>query len=85
MRVKACGVSNRQIAAHESAKLLEYKSIILLGHKDYYPRFGYKLCLDLGIQLPFEVPSEYCMAIELVDGGVKGVSGTVVYDPAFVM
>gem|GEM_PF-3183761 len=28
--------------AHKKAKALGHKSIILLGHKNYYPRFGYE-------------------------------------------
>ena len=28
--------------AHQRAKKLGYAAIVLLGHKDYYPRFGYK-------------------------------------------
>ncbi|MBE8712146.1 GNAT family N-acetyltransferase [Sphingobacterium hungaricum] len=28
--------------AHQKAKELNFDSIILLGHQDYYPKFGYK-------------------------------------------
>ncbi len=69
--------------AHEIARSMGYGSVVLLGHKDYYPRFGYRLCSEFGISLPFEVPAEYCMAIELTEGGLSGVSGVVEYDPAF--
>lgn len=65
--------------AHKKAKELGYKSVILLGHEKYYPRFGYQRADKFGIELPFEVPKENCMAIELVTGGLKGVRGTVEY------
>ena len=51
--------------AHKRATELGYGSVVLLGHKDYYPRFGYKQAIDSGIEFPFDVPHEYCMAIEL--------------------
>lgn len=69
--------------AHEKAKTLGYQSIILLGHKTYYPRFGYRQTGDFGINLPFEAPKENCMAIELVENALQNVSGTVVYSNAF--
>ncbi len=69
--------------AHSKAKKLGYDSVILLGHKDYYPRFGYKKCRDFGIKMPFEVAEEYCMAKELKEGALKDCQGTVEYDSAF--
>ncbi len=70
-------------AAHKAAKELGYDSIIVLGHKDYYPRFGYKRCSEFGIKLPFDVPEEYCMALELKKGALQNCQGTVAYDNAF--
>ena len=69
--------------AHKTAKALGHKSIVLLGHEHYYPRFGYKQADTFGIELPFEVPKENCMAIELVDNGLKDVSGMVEYPKEF--
>lgn len=69
--------------AHDVARRLGHTSVVLLGHKDYYPRFGYKQASTFGISLPFEVPAENCMAIELVDGALENVSGIVEYAAAF--
>lgn len=71
------------LESHEIAKELGYKSIILLGHEKYYPKFGYKQANKFGIELPFEVPKENCMAIELVENGLKDVSGMVEYPKEF--
>lgn len=71
------------LEAHKIARSLGYSSIVLLGHETYYPRFGYQLCNTHNIELPFEVPKENCMVIELIENGLKGVSGIVEYDPAF--
>jgi len=68
---------------HEIAKSLGYKSVILLGHQDYYPRFGYELCEKYNIKMPFDVPAENCMVIALTEDGLKDVSGEVVYPKAF--
>jgi predicted N-acetyltransferase YhbS len=70
--------------AHRKAIALGYKSIIVLGHENYYPKFGYKRADLFDIQLPFEVPKENCMAIELVDKGLEGVSGIVEYPKEFM-
>ncbi|SNT29745.1 Predicted N-acetyltransferase YhbS [Ekhidna lutea] len=69
--------------AHKRAKELGYQSIVLLGHEKYYPRFGYKQADNYKIELPFEVPKENCMAIELIENGLKDVSGTVEYPKEF--
>ena len=69
--------------AHAKAKVVGHQSVILLGHEKYYPRFGYKPASRFRIELPFEVPNENCMAIELVEDGLKGVSGVVEYPKEF--
>ncbi|MEM9824491.1 MAG: N-acetyltransferase [Bacteroidota bacterium] len=78
------GIGGKLIqGAHRVAKDLGYGSIVLLGHAGYYPRFGYQKASHFNIALPFEVPDENCMAIELQEGALGEVHGTVVYDPAF--
>ena len=69
--------------AHKKARDLGYRSIVLLGHEKYYPKFGYKQADSFGIELPFDVPKENCMAIELVENGLDGVYGTVEYPKEF--
>lgn len=69
--------------AHRRASQLGYGSAVLLGHKDYYPRFGYRKASDFGIKFPFDVPEECCMAIELFPGALDGVQGRVHYSDSF--
>lgn len=69
--------------AHILAKNLGFGSIILLGHADYYPKFGYQHAENFGINLPFDVPSEYCKTIELFPKSLESVSGTVEYPVEF--
>lgn len=70
--------------AHRRAAELGYGSVVLLGHKDYYPKFGYRKAIDFGIEFPFEVPYEFCMAIELLPDGLKGVCGMVKFSKPFM-
>ena len=70
--------------AHRIAKSLGHEIIILLGHKDYYPRFGYELTNKYGIELPFEAAPENCMVIGLNPNSLEGVSGKVIYSKPFL-
>lgn len=69
--------------AHKRAAMLGYGTAVLLGHKDYYPRFGYHKATDFGVEFPFDVSDEFCMIIELVPGAAHGICGTVRYPDYF--
>ncbi len=69
--------------AHRRAAQAGYDGVVVLGHKDYYPRFGYVKASSFGIRFPFDAPDECCMALELREGGLEHVSGTVRYPDAF--
>lgn len=70
-------------AAHQKAMDLGHHSIVLLGHAQYYPKFGYELTSKYNIKLPFDAPEANCMIIELTKGSLQDVFGTVEYDKAF--
>jgi putative acetyltransferase len=57
--------------------------IILLGHPDYYPRFGFKPAGQRELKLPFDAPDGAFMVFEILPHGLDGISGTVVYPPEF--
>ncbi|MFD9885724.1 GNAT family N-acetyltransferase [Streptomyces alboflavus] len=61
--------------------------VLVLGHPDYYPRFGFTPASAYGIRPSFEVPDEAMMALVLdrpgTDGGVPVPSGTIAYPAAF--
>ncbi|MEG1591504.1 GNAT family N-acetyltransferase [Chryseobacterium sp.] len=67
----------------ETAKKLGYRSVIVLGHEHYYPKFGFEPAEKWNIKAPFDVPSNVFMAIELVKDGLKNISGTVIYPKEF--
>lgn len=64
-------------------KQLGYGAVVVLGHPDYYPRFGFSPSTRFGIGCEFEAPEEAFMAIELQAGFLRGASGNIKYHEAF--
>ncbi len=60
-----------------------FGAVVVLGHPEYYPRFGFTPAARFGIGCEYEVPEEAFMAIELVAGYLGGASGTARYHPVF--
>ncbi|MGN4445062.1 GNAT family N-acetyltransferase [Bacillus cereus group sp. MYBK79-1] len=71
------------VAALEKAKELGYGSVVVLGHPEYYPKFGFKKASEWNIKAPFEVPEEVFMVVELRENALEGVEGVVQYSSAF--
>ena len=67
------------------ARAMGFPSIIVLGHKDYYPKFGFKKASKWGVKCPFEAPDEAFMAMELYPAALEGKAGTVQYSKAFAV
>lgn len=65
------------------AKKLNFESVIVMGHSEYYPRFGFHKASDFGILCPLDVPDEYFMALELKPDSLQKVSGMVSYPEEF--
>ena len=68
----------------EEAKRLGFDSVIVLGHAQYYPRFGFQRASTWGIKCPFEAPDEAFMAIELRENALKEKAGTVHFPKEFI-
>ncbi len=60
---------------------LDERIVIVVGHPDYYPRFGFSTARAGLLESPF--PREAFMAMELREGALDGIQGSVVYPPAF--
>jgi putative acetyltransferase len=59
----------------------EWQAVVVLGHPEYYPRFGFSAELASRLDSPFDGDS--FMALELVPGALDGDDGLVVYPTAF--
>lgn len=68
-------------AALRLARERGWEAVVVLGHPDYYPRFGFSAALAQHLRAPFSGPA--FMALELVPGALQGGAGRVVYPPAF--
>jgi putative acetyltransferase len=55
--------------------------VIVVGHPDYYPRFGFSAQLARRLSGPFS--GDVFMALELTPGALDGVTGAVRYPEAF--
>ncbi|MFI1072699.1 GNAT family N-acetyltransferase [Streptomyces puniciscabiei] len=69
-------------AVLDAARARGERLVVVLGHADYYPRFGFVPASRYGIRAPFEVPDEAMMALPL-DTGRQVPQGTIAYPAAF--
>lgn len=58
-------------------------TVVVLGHPDYYPRFGFLPASQFQITSEYDVPSEAFMLRELRPGYLDGHRGTVSYHAEF--
>ncbi|SRR5579875_98983 len=59
-----------------------HKIVVVLGHAQFYPRFGFSPKLAAHLESPFS-GSDSFMAVDLVPGALDGVKGRVQYPPPF--
>ena len=57
--------------------------VVVLGHPDYYPRFGFRPAWELGLHYGRPGPEPSFMVAELEPGALRGRRGEVRYHPAF--
>ena len=57
--------------------------VVVLGHPEYYPRFGFVPAVRYFIRSEYDVPDDVFMLTELEAEALRDVSGTVRYHEAF--
>ena len=60
-----------------------YDAIVVLGHPNYYPKFGFRPSVDYGIKSEYEVPDDVFMVLELKKNSLNRIKGTVKYHATF--
>ncbi|WP_321320502.1 N-acetyltransferase [Labilibaculum sp.] len=65
------------------AKKMRHKSVIVLGHTEFYSKFNFIPASNFKISCHFEVSDEVFMALELEKYALKTVSGCVEYPKEF--
>ncbi len=67
----------------EALRQNNHQVVIVLGHPEFYSRFGFSPASSFGVGCQFDVPDEAFMLAELSPEAAAGKSGTVVYPPEF--
>jgi len=67
----------------EQCRRLGFGAVIVLGHAEYYPRFGFTPASHFGLSCEYRVPDDVFMVLELDEGILHGKSGSIRYHAAF--
>jgi len=62
---------------------IRHDVVVVLGHPEYYPRFGFVPASSKGLRSEYDVRDEVFMVAELTPGALKGRTGLVKYHPEF--
>ena len=77
------GIGGQLIAAGlDICRAAGYDLAIVLGHREYYPRFGFRPAAPLGIRWEHGAEAHF-MVMELRPGALAGASGVARYRPEF--
>lgn len=60
-----------------------YEAVVVLGHPNYYPRFGFTPAVHFDIHTEYDVPTDVFMLLELKKGVLENISGTIKYHSIF--
>jgi putative acetyltransferase len=60
-----------------------HRFVVVVGHPDYYPRFGFVPASRFDIKSEYNVADDVFMAMELEDGALQDQAGIVRYQPEF--
>jgi putative acetyltransferase len=67
----------------ERCRHIDAAAVVVLGYPEFYPRFGFVPAARLFLRCEYDAPEDAFMVCELREGALKGLSGTIRYDPAF--
>ena len=67
----------------KECRRLGYDIVVVLGHPNYYPRFGFEPASSKGLRSEYDVPDEVFLVTELRPGALAGRSALVKYHPEF--
>jgi putative acetyltransferase len=78
------GIGSKLIeAGNQKLKDAGCPFIIVVGHADYYPRFGFRPASEQGIKCQWDVPDDVFMLLVLDQAKIEGVSGLGKYRDEF--
>ncbi|HEU4888513.1 MAG TPA: N-acetyltransferase [Thermoanaerobaculia bacterium] len=65
----------------EECRRAGFSAVVVLGHSEYYPRFGFRPASTAGLRSEYDVPDPVFMLLEFSSG--NDLSGVARYHPAF--
>ena len=79
---KGIGTQLLKIAL-DKCRRFDYDFVVVLGHPEFYSRFGFSPAKPYGISCEFDAPDEAFMVLGLRENALAGRSGTVHYRDEF--
>lgn len=70
-------------AGIEACRNKRYTAMVVLGHPEYYARFGFVPASGFGITSEYDVRDEVFRVLELQPGGLTNCAGLARYQPEF--
>jgi putative acetyltransferase len=67
----------------ERCRALDAAAVVVLGHPEYYPRFGFVPASTASLRSEYDVPEDVFMVRALREGALHGLSGTIQYHRLF--
>jgi putative acetyltransferase len=78
------GIGSQLVRAGlEACRGAAYDAVVVLGHPQFYPRFGFAPASRFGLRSEYDVPDPVFMALELRPGALPAQGGLVKYRPEF--
>ncbi len=76
------GIGSQLVRAGlDAARTAGHRIVIVLGHENYYPRFGFERASACSVRCEWDVPDEVFMLLVLDKTAMSGVSGLARYRP----
>ncbi len=70
-------------AGLQRCRALGVGAVAVLGHPEYYPRFGFRPSTQWSIKSEYDVPEDVFMMLELSVDYLQGYQGIIRYNAAF--
>ena len=67
----------------QACRELGAPAVFVLGHPEFYPRFGFIPASRFGLKCEYDAPDEAFMALELISGALLEANGVVKFHPDF--
>src|SRR5687767_3247719 len=68
------GIGSQLVAAGlQDCERLDYHAVVVVGHPEFYPRFGFRPGSTFGLRCEYDVPDDVFMVKELTSGALAGV------------